>query len=88
MLKTQSFCWSVRRNIEIATNNGKMYIPKLLSKSVIYWYHTYLIYPGVTRTTETINQHLYWTRLKIEVRYEKNMRLANSLRRKIVSLTI
>ena len=65
MLKTQSFHGSGSRNIELATHNGNIYIPKPLHKNFIDWYHTYLMKSGATRTEETIKQHLYWTGLQI-----------------------
>ena len=65
MLKAKSFCGTGSRNIELATNNGKMYILKPLHKNIIDWYHTYLMNSGVTRTEETIKQHLYWPGIQI-----------------------
>ena len=69
MLKTQYFRGATSRNIELATNNGTFYIPEPLFNNVIDWYHTYLIRLGVTRTEETIQQHLYWTILQREVNF-------------------
>ena len=62
MLKTQSFCGSRNRDVELDTHNGKIYIPKPLCKNVIDWCHIYIMHSGATRTLETINQHLYLAR--------------------------
>ena len=89
MLKTQSFRGGGSRNIEIATRNCKINIPKPLSKNVIYWYHTYLMHPSATRAEETTNQPLYFYCIQREVKVTiKNMRLTNCLRREIVILDI
>ena len=89
MLKTQYFCGSKNRNIEIATHNGKFYIPKPLHKNVIYWYYIYLMHPSATRAEETTKQPLYCYCIQREVKVTiKNMRLTNCLRREIVILDI
>ena len=62
-----SFLGNGSHNIELATHNGKVYIPKPLHNNVIYWFHTYFMHHGANRTEETIKQHLYWPGLQREV---------------------
>ena len=37
---------------------------------VLYWYHTYLLHPGMNRTEAMVNQHFYWTDIRYSVRKE------------------
>ena len=48
-------------------HNGKIVIPKLLQRHVIYWYHTTLCHPGVNRTEESISQHLWWPKMRKQI---------------------
>ncbi len=43
---------------------NRIFVPKVLRKHVVEWYHTYLLHPGETRTEETIAQHLYWPNIR------------------------
>ena len=43
---------------------NRIFVPKVLRKHVVEWYHTYLLHPGETRTEETIAQHLYWPKIR------------------------
>ena len=38
----------------------KIFIPLIIQGHIIYWYHTYLLRPGMDRIETTTNQHLYW----------------------------
>ena len=67
VLKMQSFCGAKILNIELANHTCNFYIPKTLHNNLIYWYQTYLMYPGATRADETIKWHLYWPCLQKEV---------------------
>ena len=55
-------------DIQLACHKGRIYVPKALRKTVIEWYHTYLMHPGATRTEETLKQHLYWPGLQEDVK--------------------
>ena len=43
---------------------NRIFVPKVLRKHIVEWYHTYLLHPGETRTEETIAQHLYWPNIR------------------------
>jgi len=43
---------------------NRIFVPKVLRKHVVDWYHTYLLHPGENRTEETIAQHLYWPNIR------------------------
>jgi Integrase zinc binding domain len=45
----------------------KIVIPGLLQKHVINWYHTTLCHPGINRTEETIEQHLWWPKMRAHI---------------------
>ena len=47
---------------------NKLYIPSSLREEILNWYHTNLLHPGVTRTTETIRQYMYWPKLDDDVK--------------------
>jgi hypothetical protein len=38
---------------------NKIVVPKSLQSRIVQWYHDYLGHPGITRTEETIGQHLW-----------------------------
>ncbi len=52
---------------ELLCYKGKIVIPKLLQKHVINWYHTLLCHPGINRTEETINQHVWWPKMRDQI---------------------
>ena len=37
--------------------NNKIFVPKILQKYVVNWYHTYLLHPGMYCIEATISQH-------------------------------
>ena len=43
-------------------------VPTILQKSLVNWYHTYLLHPGMDHTEATINQHYYWPNLRDDIR--------------------
>jgi hypothetical protein len=48
-------------NIErstVITYDGKIYIPQSLRKRIVWWYHTYLQYPGITCMEATLRKKL------------------------------
>jgi hypothetical protein len=42
-------------------------MPQSLRKGTVWWYHTYLQHPGITRTEATPRQNLAWPNLKKDV---------------------
>ena len=46
--------------IEIVTYEDKIYVPKILRKRTIEWYHYFLNHPGGDRLYKTINRVCYW----------------------------
>jgi hypothetical protein len=56
----------VERSTLIAFNNN-IYIPISLRKSIVWWYHTYLQHPGITRMEATLRQNLTWPNLRKNV---------------------
>ena len=55
------------KNIPVICFKGKMLIPSSLQKRVIDWYHSYLGHPGINRTELTINQHLWWPKMRNQI---------------------
>ena len=45
-------------NINIITCEDKIFTPSMPQSYVLYWYHTYLLHPGMDRTEAMICQHL------------------------------
>ena len=50
--------------IELVCHRGKIVVPAKLQKRVVEWYHQVLLHPGITRTEETIGQHLWWKNMR------------------------
>jgi hypothetical protein len=47
--------------------DNKVYIPQSLRKMIVWWYHTYLQHPGITRMEATLRQNLTWPNLRKDV---------------------
>jgi hypothetical protein len=45
----------------------KIYIPQLLRKRIVWWYHTYLQHPGIPRMEATLRQNITWPNLRNDV---------------------
>ena len=43
---------------------AKIYVPTILQKKIVQWYHTMLCHPRENRTEATIHQHYYWSNLR------------------------
>jgi hypothetical protein len=56
----------VERSTAITYDN-KIYIPISLRKRIVWWYHTYLQHPGITRMKATLRQNLTWPTLRKDV---------------------
>jgi hypothetical protein len=48
----------------VITYDNKIYIPQSPIKRIVWWYHTYLQNPGITRMEATLRQNLTWTNLR------------------------
>ena len=48
--------------------NDKNFVPKILQKYVVNWYHTYLLHPGTELTEAIISQQYYWPHLRDNIR--------------------
>ena len=68
-MKSHDYGTITIENIKVMTYRGKIYIPFVLQKRVVAWYHEYLAHPGMTRTEATIRQHCTWPRLRTDVEY-------------------
>jgi hypothetical protein len=58
------------RNLEssiVITYEDKIFIPISLRKRIVWWYHTYLQHPGLTRMEATLRQNLTWPNLRKDV---------------------
>jgi hypothetical protein len=51
----------------VITYEKKIYIPQYLRKRIVWWYHTYLQHPGITRMEATLIQNLIWTNIRKDV---------------------
>jgi hypothetical protein len=48
----------------VITYEKKMCIPQSLRKRIMWWYHTYLQHPGITRMEATLRQNLTWLNVR------------------------
>jgi hypothetical protein len=51
----------------VITFDNKIYIPISIRKRIVWWYHTYLQHPGITRMEATLRQNLTWPNLRKDV---------------------
>jgi hypothetical protein len=51
----------------VITYDNNIYIPQSLRKRIVWWYHTYLQHPGITRMEANLRQNLTWPNLKKDV---------------------
>jgi hypothetical protein len=67
MKKSEKFS---KRRIErstVITYDNKICIPQSLRNRIVWWYHTYLQHPGITRMEANLRQNLTWPNLKKDV---------------------
>ena len=50
-------------NVEIICFDKIIYVSLTLHRSVLYWYHLYINYPGETRLANNNRQVCYWKRI-------------------------
>jgi hypothetical protein len=51
----------------VITYENKIYIQQSLRKRIVWWYHTYLKHPGITRMEATLRQNLTWSNIRKNV---------------------
>ena len=54
------FCRGSNIDLNLIMCKDKIFIPSILQIYVLYWWHTYLLHPGMDRTEAMICQPLYW----------------------------
>jgi hypothetical protein len=64
MKKSDKFSERIVERSTVITYDNKIYIPISLRKRIVWWYHTYLQHPGITRIEATLRQKLAWPNLK------------------------
>jgi hypothetical protein len=67
MKKSDKFSERLVERSTVITYDNKIYIPISLRKRIVWWYHTYLQHPGITRMEATLRKNLTWPNLKKEV---------------------
>jgi hypothetical protein len=67
MMKSDKFLERTVERSTVITYNNKIYIPISLRKRIVWWYHTYLQHPGITRMEATLRQSLTWPNLRNDV---------------------
>jgi hypothetical protein len=53
--------------LELINHKGKIYVPTVLQRRIVAWYHEYLAHPGQTRLEATIRQVYTWPKLREHV---------------------
>ena len=72
IFKTGSFCGVINVNINLITCEDKNNIPLMLQTYALYWYHTYLFFPGMDEMELIIPHNLCWTGIRKAVQKEVN----------------
>jgi hypothetical protein len=67
MKKSEKFSDRLIERSTMITYDNKIYIPISLRKRTVWWYHTYLQHPGITRIEATLRQKLTWPNLRNNV---------------------
>jgi hypothetical protein len=67
MKKSDKFSKRLAERSTVITYDNKIYIPLSLRKRIVWWYHTYLQHPGITRTEATLRQNITWSNLRKDV---------------------
>jgi hypothetical protein len=64
MNKSEKFSERIVERSTVITFENKIYIPKSLIKRIVWWYHTYLQHPVITRMEATLRQNLTWPNIR------------------------
>jgi hypothetical protein len=54
----------IERSSVITSYDNKIYVSQSLRMRIVWWYHTYLEHPGITRMEAMLRQNLTWPNLK------------------------
>jgi hypothetical protein len=65
--KSDKFSEIIVLRSTVITYDNKIYIPQSLKKKIVWWYHTYLQHPGITRMEANLRQNLTWPNLREDV---------------------
>jgi hypothetical protein len=64
MRKSDKFSERIVERSTVINYVNKIYIPVSLRKRIVWWYHTYLQYPGIATMEATLGQDLTWPNLR------------------------
>jgi hypothetical protein len=64
MKKLDKFSERTVERSTVITYDDKNYISISLRKRIVWWYHTYLRHPGITRMEARLRQNLTWPNLR------------------------
>jgi hypothetical protein len=67
MKKSDKFSERLIERSTVVNYDNKLYTPQSLRKRIVWWYHTYLQHPGITRMEATLRQNLTWPNLRKDV---------------------
>jgi hypothetical protein len=67
MKKSGKFSKRLIERSTLITYDNTIYIPISLRKRIVWWYHTYLQRPRITRMQATLRQNLTWPNLRKDV---------------------
>ena len=56
------------KSFQLVTREGKIVLPKSLTKRVVEWYHKQLCHPGETQMELTMGQHYCWKGMRNTVK--------------------
>jgi hypothetical protein len=65
--KSDKFSERLVERSTVITYDNKIYIPLSLRNRIVWWYHTYLHHPGITRMEVTPTENLTWPNLRKDV---------------------
>ena len=58
------FCGDSNTQLKLIIHKDNVVITLIIQRYVLYWYHTYLLHPGMDVTAATIFQYLYWNGIR------------------------
>jgi hypothetical protein len=64
MKKSDKFSERLIERSTVITYDNTINILQSLRKRIVWWYHTHLQHPGITRMEATLRQNLTWPNLK------------------------
>ena len=64
---TTAYSVQTVEGVDLINYKGKIFVPMVLQKKIVAWYHEYLVHPGQTRLEATIRQLYTWPNLREHV---------------------